>query len=83
MRTDLELLCCPGRGKFTRNTDCRVVACFEEAAFNADEMQAAHIVLSPSGLIGEAGQVRLKLDDVEGFWAAVVGMDVVVKRMAA
>src|SRR5207237_7213220 len=44
---DLELLCCPGRGRFTLLTDCRVLACFDESLFGRIDSRAAHVVLSP------------------------------------
>ena len=40
VRTDLELLCCPGRGRFTSRTDCRVIACFDEAWFGRIDSRA-------------------------------------------
>src|SRR5207244_2378718 len=33
VRTDLELLCCPGRGRFSPRSDCRILAVFDEAFF--------------------------------------------------
>src|SRR5206468_5899983 len=48
-RTDVELLCLPGRGRFTLCTDCRVLACFDESLFGRIDSRAAHVVLSPSG----------------------------------
>jgi len=82
-RSDLELVCRPGHGRFARTCDCCVLACFDEANFDATDASGAQIVLSPSGNVGEPGQVRLRLDDVNGFWAAVAGMDVALKRAAA
>jgi hypothetical protein len=82
-RTDLELVCRPGRGRFTQNCDCRVLACFEDAPLDQIDASAAHIMLSPSGKVGEPGQVRLKLEDVEGFWAAVTGSEIGGLRAAA
>src|SRR6185295_1328728 len=69
MRTDLELLCCPGRGRFSTNTDCRVLAVFDESLFTRIDSRAAHVVLSPSGKTGSREQWRLKLDDAAGLWA--------------
>ncbi len=82
-RTDLELLCCPGRGRFTLCTDCRVLACFEESRFNQIDSRAAHVVLSPSGTIGSKDQFRLRLDDVDGFWALLHGRELTPQRAAA
>jgi glycosyltransferase involved in cell wall biosynthesis len=82
-RTDLELVCRPGRGRFSRNTDCRVLVCFEESGIDQAELQTAHIALSPSGQVGDVGQIRLRLDDVCGFWDAVTGSVVGMRRNAA
>jgi hypothetical protein len=82
-RTDLELLCCPGRGRFSLRTDCRVLACFDEAQMGQVDTRAAHVVLSPSGLLGSADQVRLRLDDVAGLWAVFLGREVTPERAAA
>ncbi len=81
--TDLELLCCPGRGRFTLRTDCRVLACFDESFFHRRDWRAAHVVLSPSGTLGTADQVRLRLDDVDGFWTALQGRKPPTQRAAA
>lgn len=82
-RTDLELTCCPGRGHFTRRTDCRVLACFEEPLFSRIDSRAAHVVLSPSGRIGAKEQICLRLDDVDGLWAVLQGRELVPQRAAA
>jgi hypothetical protein len=82
-RTDLELVCQPGRGRFTRKTDCRVLACFQDSAIGQAALQAAQVVLSPGGQVGELGQIRLRLDDAAGFWDAVTGNVAGMKRMAA
>jgi GT2 family glycosyltransferase len=82
-RTDLELLCCPGRGRFTLRTDCRVLACFEESLFNQIDSQPAHVVLSPSGGIGANEQLRLRLDDADGLWALLQGREIALQRAAA
>jgi glycosyltransferase involved in cell wall biosynthesis len=82
-RTDVELVCRPGRGRFTHNTDCRVLACFGESAIDQTELQAAQIILSPGGQMGEAGQIRLRLDDIQGFWNAVTGNAIGMRRIAA
>ena len=82
-RTDLELLCCPGRGRFTLRTDCRVLAVFDEALFGQIDSRAAHVVLSPSGRLGSAEQVRLRLDDAAGLWAVLQGRELTPQRAAA
>src|SRR4051812_23394903 len=83
IKTDLELRCIPGRGQFTARTDCRVLAVFDESLFDRNEGNSAHIVLSPSGQIGRRHQVRLRLDDVDGFWAVLHGVGVLQQRAAA
>ncbi len=82
-RTDLELVCCPGRGRFTLCTDCRVLACFDESLFGRIDSRAAHVVLSPSGRIGAKEQVRLRLDDADGLWAVLQGRYLTPLRAAA
>jgi hypothetical protein len=82
-RTDFELLCCPGRGRFSLCTDCRVLACFEESLFSRIDSRAAHVVLSPSGKIGGKEQIRLRLDDAAGLWAMLQGRDLTPQRAAA
>jgi len=82
-RTDLELLCCPGRGRFTSRTDCRIVACFDEPQFGTVDSRAAHIVLSPTGRAGGEGQLRLRLSDFAGLWTALQGREVFAVRAAA
>lgn len=82
-RTDLELLCCPGRGRFSSRTDCRVLACFDEQQFETIDSRAAQIVLSSSGRVGTNGQVQLRLDDVAGFWTAINGNGITLRRAAA
>jgi glycosyltransferase involved in cell wall biosynthesis len=87
VRTDLELLCFPGRGAFGARSDCRVLAVFEPFPTGALEgsldSRGAHVVLSPGGNIGEPGQVRLRLDDVEGLWSLLSGRSLPGRRMAA
>ena len=83
VRTDLELLCLPGRGRFTTRTDCRVAAVLDEASFDPAAPAPAHIVLSASGQAGGVGQIRLRLDDVSGFWAALNGQLAPHRRTAA
>jgi GT2 family glycosyltransferase len=83
IKTDLELRCIPGRGHFTARTDCRVLAVFEESLFDRIDAHSAHIVLSPSGQIGRRHQMRLRLDDVDGFWAVLHGVGALQQRAAA
>jgi GT2 family glycosyltransferase len=83
VRTDLELLCCPGRGRFSTNTDCRVLAVFDESIFARIDSRAAHVVLSPSGKTGGRDQWRLKLDDSAGLWALLQGNGPLSQRAAA
>src|SRR5205807_3056113 len=83
VQTDLELLCCPGRGAFSSRTDCRVIACFDESAFRELDWQAAEVVLSPSGRLGGSQQIKLRLDDADGLWAALEGRELAPRRLAA
>ena len=71
VQTDLELMCCPGRGQFSSRTDCRVIACFDESAFKQSEPLTAQVVLSPSGQLGNAEQIKLRLDDADALWATL------------
>jgi GT2 family glycosyltransferase len=82
-RTDLELLCCPGRGRFSSRTDCRVLACSDERQFDTVDSRAAQIVLSSTGRLGGEGQWRFRLDDVAGFWTALQGRGAFATRAAA
>ena len=81
-QTDLELSCCPGGGRFTDRTDCRVMACFDETEFGDFDTGSANVVLSPSGRLGNSEQVRLRLDDVDGFLAALQGQAISRRRAA-
>jgi glycosyltransferase involved in cell wall biosynthesis len=71
--TDLELLGVPGRGRFTARADCRVLAVFDESLASKTTQSQAHLVLSPGGTVGSSGQLRLRLDDLAGFWSALNG----------
>jgi glycosyltransferase involved in cell wall biosynthesis len=82
-RTDLELLCFPGRGRFTARTDCRVLAFFDESLYGRVDSPAAHVVLSPGGQLGSGDQVRLRLDDVAGLWNLLQGRPHLTQRAAA
>jgi GT2 family glycosyltransferase len=70
---DLELVCRPGTGRFSRRADCRVLVLFDERAEERADTRQAHIVLSKSGTAGREGQVRLKLDDAAALWAVLQG----------
>ncbi len=74
LRTDLEILCHPGRGRFSTHTDCRVLLVVNEHAPGL-AASSAHIVLSPNGSAGSATQVRLRSDDAEGLWRVLAGVD--------
>jgi len=78
--TDLELLVTPGSGKFSGHADCRVLAVQSE---NASAAADAQIVLSPRGNCGWPHQIRLRLDDQAGLWAALCGRDQSQRRAAA
>jgi hypothetical protein len=67
-RADIELLALPGCGRFRGTGDCRVVAAFESGANLPWRARSAHVILSPTGLVGRGDQVRLRLGDVGGFW---------------
>lgn len=82
-RTDLELLCVPSRSRFTRRTDCRIAAVFDQTSAASPATAAAHIVLSPNGLAGRPDQVRLRLDDASGLWSVFQGLEFVPERAAA
>jgi glycosyltransferase involved in cell wall biosynthesis len=83
VRTDVELLCCPGRGRFSTQTDCRVLAVFDDALFERVDSRAAHVVLSPTGKTGRPAHVRLRLDDVAGLWSVLQGCGHISQRVAA
>jgi GT2 family glycosyltransferase len=83
VRTDLELLCCPGRGHFSPRTDCRIVAVFDESLFERINAHAAHVILSPSGRTGGANHLRLRLDDATGLWSVLQGRETPFQRAAA
>jgi glycosyltransferase involved in cell wall biosynthesis len=82
-RTDFELASSSSEGRFTRNTDCRVFVCLAESLPDGVGARAAQIVLSPSGRAGQPGQVKLRLDDVDGFWGTVAGAGAGPHRAAA
>jgi GT2 family glycosyltransferase len=73
VRTDLELLTLPGQGRFTAQTDCRVLAVLDNLQGGRPLPTQAQIVLSPSGRIGTQEQLRLRLDDASGVWEALSG----------
>jgi GT2 family glycosyltransferase len=82
-RADLEVLFCPGRGLFSRRTDCRVLVCLEDSLHGAADARQADVVLSPGGHLGEPGQVRLRLDDVDALWAVISGQNLSLNKAAA
>jgi glycosyltransferase involved in cell wall biosynthesis len=82
VRTDLELLAFPGRGRFSLRTDCRLLAVLDENLFGGGS-SVPHIVLSPSGRAGGPAQVRLRLDDAAGLWNVLRGGHPVDRRAAA
>jgi hypothetical protein len=83
IRTDLELVCRPGSGRFGCRSDCRVLAVFDESLADRIDTKAAHIVLSKSGRVGGASQARLKLDDPGQVWATLDGASLRQQRAAA
>ena len=70
---DLELVCRPGSGRFSRRADCRVLILFDERAEETADTRQAHVVLSKSGTAGREGQVRLQLDDAAALWDLLQG----------
>jgi hypothetical protein len=66
-KTDLELLCQGCKGRFSGLGDCRVFAVFDERETIPRSLQDADVVLSPSGTVGRANQMRLRLDDAAPF----------------
>ena len=82
-QADLELLCRPGDGRFSRRADCRVLALFDEAWAKRFDTRQAHVVLSPSGTAGREDQIRLRLDDAAPLWAMLQGRDWHSQRAAA
>jgi hypothetical protein len=82
LRADIEIRSCPGSGRFSNRCDCRVLAVFEEPVAAIDT-RGAHVVLSPSGLVGKPQQVRVRLDDAAGLWSVISGERMVQLRAAA
>lgn len=82
LRTDLELLCHPGRGRFSPRADCRVLLVLNEQPLTS-AAAPAQIVLSASGQAGAAAQIRLRTDDVDGLWMALAGRDGVHRERSA
>jgi hypothetical protein len=60
-----------------------VLAVFNESLFGRTDSRAAHVVLSPSGRLGTADQLRLRLDDAAGLWAVLQGREHFNQRAAA
>jgi GT2 family glycosyltransferase len=71
-RTDLELVCRPGTGRFSSRSDCRVLAVLDESRGARFDLRQAHVVLSPRGNLGRAEQVRLRLFDRDGLWQTLM-----------
>jgi hypothetical protein len=82
VQTDVELLCRPGSGRFSGRSDCRILAILDDQFEQIDTSQA-HVVLSVRGTAGQPGQVRLRLDDADGLWAALQGRELLFYRAAA
>ena len=70
---DLEVVVVPGIGRFTGQADGNVLVALEESAAARRHLRQAHLVLSKSGQFGLPKQVRLKLNDASGLWAALGG----------
>jgi len=82
VQTDVELLCRPGSGRFSGRSDCRILAILDDQFERIDTSQA-QVVLSVRGTAGQPGQVRLRLDDADGLWAALQGRELLFYRAAA
>jgi GT2 family glycosyltransferase len=83
IRTDLELCCRPGNGRFTERADCRVLAVFDDSLAERIDSRQAHVVLSSRGQIGEPDQVRLRLDDAGGLWRVLQGEEALARQPLA
>lgn len=70
---DLEVVAVPGSGRFTGQADIKVLLAVGASPAAFRHARQAHIVLSPDGFFGSPRQLRLKLDDVPGLWAALGG----------
>jgi hypothetical protein len=55
-----------------------MLAVFDEALFGQIDSRAAHVVLSPSGRLGSAEQVRLRLDETNLTLDTELGDEVVL-----
>jgi GT2 family glycosyltransferase len=82
-RVDLELLCRPGQGAFSGQADCRVLALFDESLAERLVDRRAHVVLSPRGLAGSPGQVRLPLGAAAELWDVLQGRNWLPRQAAA
>lgn len=82
-RADLELVVWPGGGRFHQPADCRVAVVLEESQARRAAFRGAQVVLSPRGDLGLPGQVRFRLDDVEGLWAWLGGSEPACRKAAA
>jgi hypothetical protein len=83
VRTDLELLCFPGRGRFSLRADCRILTVFDEKLFAKSAPSPAHIVLSPSGQAGTPNQIRLAIDAPAALWSVLQGRDTLSLQKSA
>jgi len=68
---DLEVVVVPGSGRFTGQADGNLLLAIEESAAARRHLRQAHLVLSKSGQFGLPRQVRLRLNDASGLWAAL------------
>jgi len=82
LHADVELLCRPGPGRFSRRSDCRILALLDDRCADIDG-GPAQIVLSQDGTAGRPDQVRLRLDDAEGLWSVLQGREFFPHRAAA
>jgi glycosyltransferase involved in cell wall biosynthesis len=73
VRADLELLPWPGTGNFADRGDCRVLVVLDDSRCLPWRAGKAHVVLSPSGRLGNANQARLRLDDAALLWRVLFG----------
>jgi GT2 family glycosyltransferase len=82
-RTDIEVASHASGGRFSSTADCRVLVAFDESSGRTSNLKSAHIVLSRSGTLGRPEQIRLRLHDTAGLWAALRGDRYFPQRAAA
>jgi glycosyltransferase involved in cell wall biosynthesis len=71
-RADVEVLPFPGEGRFTTSADAQLLVVTQRTANVPPQiLKPAHIVLSPAGDIGRAGQIRLRMEDQAGLAQAL------------